>query len=345
MEQTLGKRIAENRKRLGLTQDGLAEQLGLTAQAVSKWENDQSCPDITMLPRLAEIFGITTDELLGREAPKTVHHAEVVDDDDNESEGIHLDWDSDKEDGDSWVFHWDSGKRSAMRFAILVLTVGILTLVSRFCDWDVSFWSILWPSAFLIFGLDGMLKKFSFFSVGLTLFGGYYLVENLGIWELSVADDLIFPIIIVLLGISLLVDALRKPKKPIFRINRRGGNSSKTRSECSNNRDNFHCNLSFGEKNHLVDIPMLRSGEASVSFGELTVDLRGCESVSEDCTITANCSFGELRLLVPRRFRVENDASTAFASVDISGHPDPEPAGIINLDASVSFGEIEIKYI
>ena len=69
MEETLGKRISANRKRLGLTQDRLAELLGVTAQAVSKWENDQSCPDIGTLPRLAEIFGISTDELLGRERP------------------------------------------------------------------------------------------------------------------------------------------------------------------------------------------------------------------------------------------------------------------------------------
>lgn len=65
MDTTLGKRIINNRKKLGLTQDKLAEALGVTAQAVSKWENDQSCPDITMLPRLAELFHITTDELLG----------------------------------------------------------------------------------------------------------------------------------------------------------------------------------------------------------------------------------------------------------------------------------------
>ena len=42
MEETLGKRIAFHRKRLGLTQDALAEQLGVTAQAVSKWENEVS---------------------------------------------------------------------------------------------------------------------------------------------------------------------------------------------------------------------------------------------------------------------------------------------------------------
>ena len=42
MEETLGKRIVANRKRLGITQDRLAEQLGVTAQAVSKWENEVS---------------------------------------------------------------------------------------------------------------------------------------------------------------------------------------------------------------------------------------------------------------------------------------------------------------
>ena len=63
MESTLGKRITANRKRLGFTQDQLAEQLGITAQAVSKWENDLSCPDISFLPKLADIFGITTDAL------------------------------------------------------------------------------------------------------------------------------------------------------------------------------------------------------------------------------------------------------------------------------------------
>ena len=77
MEQTIGKRIAACRKRMGLTQDALAEQLGVTAQAVSKWENDQSCPDITMLPKLAKVFGITTDEILGIEREK-VYEAQVV---------------------------------------------------------------------------------------------------------------------------------------------------------------------------------------------------------------------------------------------------------------------------
>ena len=64
MDQTLGKRISSHRKKLGMTQDQLAEKLGVTAQAVSKWENDQSCPDIMLLPQIAELYGTTTDILL-----------------------------------------------------------------------------------------------------------------------------------------------------------------------------------------------------------------------------------------------------------------------------------------
>ena len=67
MNQTLGSRIAELRRKKNMTQEELAAELGVTAQAVSKWENDLSCPDITLLPQLARLFGVTIDELLGNQ--------------------------------------------------------------------------------------------------------------------------------------------------------------------------------------------------------------------------------------------------------------------------------------
>ena len=336
MEQTLGKRIAENRKRLGMTQDSLAEKLGITAQAVSKWENDQSCPDITMLPKLAEIFGITTDALLGREDAPPVHEAEVVTgmDDDDPSD----------QHKDSWEFHWDSGRRGALFFAILVIWVGGLTLAARILDWDASFWEILWPSALLIFGLEGLFHEFSFFRIGMMLFGGYFLVENLNIVELNITNELLFPIAIVLFGLSLLVDALKKPKKSKFRVVH-NGKEKEAKSAFQINGDRFDCDLSFGEQTHLIETDILRSGNASVSFGELTIDLSGCRSIANNCRIDASCSFGELQLLIPTCYRVEPLVNTSFAELDVKGHPDPEPVGIIKLDGNVSFGEIQIKYI
>ena len=69
----IGSKIANYRKKLGITQDTLAQKLLVSNQAVSKWESDQCCPDISHLPLLADIFGITIDELFGRNrsAPAT----------------------------------------------------------------------------------------------------------------------------------------------------------------------------------------------------------------------------------------------------------------------------------
>lgn len=61
---SIGNRIAQKRRAAGLTQEAMAEKLGVSAQAVSKWENDQSCPDISLLPSIASLFGISIDELL-----------------------------------------------------------------------------------------------------------------------------------------------------------------------------------------------------------------------------------------------------------------------------------------
>ncbi len=72
MAVTLGSRIAAQRRKMNLTQDQLAEKMGVSSQAVSKWENDLSCPDISLLPSLADLFGVSIDELLRGESQKVV---------------------------------------------------------------------------------------------------------------------------------------------------------------------------------------------------------------------------------------------------------------------------------
>ena len=64
MNKTLGTMIAELRKQHGMTQLELAEKMGVTDKAVSKWERDLSCPDINSIPNLAEIFGVSVEELM-----------------------------------------------------------------------------------------------------------------------------------------------------------------------------------------------------------------------------------------------------------------------------------------
>ena len=64
MKKTLGTMIVELRKQHGMTQLELAEKMGVTDKAVSKWERDLSCPDISSIPNLAEILGVSVEELM-----------------------------------------------------------------------------------------------------------------------------------------------------------------------------------------------------------------------------------------------------------------------------------------
>lgn len=71
MKLNISAFIRQKRKELNLTQDELAEKLGVTKASVSKWEIAQSYPDLQLLPEIAEIFNCTVDELLGYRNPKT----------------------------------------------------------------------------------------------------------------------------------------------------------------------------------------------------------------------------------------------------------------------------------
>lgn len=69
--KTLGTKISDLRKARKMTQDELADEMGVSSQAVSKWENDLSIPDLPILIQLAEFFHVTMDDLV-REKERTV---------------------------------------------------------------------------------------------------------------------------------------------------------------------------------------------------------------------------------------------------------------------------------
>lgn len=63
-KKTLGMMISSLRKEKGMTQLELAEKMGVTDKAVSKWERDLSYPDLHSIPKLAEIFGVSVEDLM-----------------------------------------------------------------------------------------------------------------------------------------------------------------------------------------------------------------------------------------------------------------------------------------
>ena len=64
-ELHLANNLVRLRRERKVTQEELADFIGVTKASVSKWENRQSTPDILLLPQLAAFFGVTVDELLG----------------------------------------------------------------------------------------------------------------------------------------------------------------------------------------------------------------------------------------------------------------------------------------
>lgn len=338
MEQTIGKRIMKHRKRLGLTQDQLAEKLNVTAQAVSKWENNQSCPDITMISQLADIFGITTDQLLGRAEDTKVYEAEVVEDPVHTYNGKH-----------NVEVSYSRGRKSALAFAVWVIAVGALYLLASWRVWDLHFWTILWTTGLLAFGLYGLYPRFSFFRLGCTLVGGYCLVSHIFPLNLSLSSGVIMAIIILLFGISLFFDALRKDKKPSFRVTYTDPDgvkhTGKHLEDYIVNGDSFDFDCSFGAQKRLIEMDTLHSGNISTSFGDFIIDLSGVNALTDNAQLNVDSSFGKTTLLIPRKFLVKAGTSTTFAGFEVQGTPDTVPQGTLILNCSVSFGEVIVRYI
>ncbi len=65
MEKTVGERIAEMRKKAGLTQKDMAQKLNVSDKSVSRWERDENLPDLYLALDIAKLFGISVDELIG----------------------------------------------------------------------------------------------------------------------------------------------------------------------------------------------------------------------------------------------------------------------------------------
>lgn len=87
-KMTLGERLLQYRTDLKISQDALAEKVGVTRQTVSKWETDQSTPEFNKILPLCEIFGITPNELIKGEKEETVEQKEKIQEEQVEQEII-----------------------------------------------------------------------------------------------------------------------------------------------------------------------------------------------------------------------------------------------------------------
>lgn len=339
--KTIGDRIKFHRKRLGMTQEQLAERMGVSAQAVSKWENNLSCPDISVLPELAAIFGISVDELLGKNPPvgETVHEAEVVKDVEKGKRGSSASWE------------WESGgmsvKLGSVFFALYILVIGGLLLMNHLCAFDVSWWTVLWTSALIFIGISSQRGHFSLFGLVMSLAGLYFLLSAYGVIKVELGWGVVFPIVLLLWGASLLIDILfGKRRRHHGKSKTTVHNNKKLHHEYSCDDGYLHCEMSFGEYRAAVVTPMLKGGGIDSSFGDFTVDFSACESLAPNCRIDVDNSFGELILLVPDKFRAEvNKDGGIAANIEIKGTPAAQTQGVLFLEIDNSFGNVVLRYV
>lgn len=348
----IGKKIMSLRKEAGLTQEQLAEKLGVSAQAVSKWENEISCPDISMLPMLASLFRVTVDDLLGVEhAPKQSEteapsaEAAQEQEDESEGEGVERSRPSCCAE-DAWEEDGGEGKLHGLGFALVLILLGAAFLLFRHFGPSTSIWSIAWPAIVLGLGVAWFIRQLAPLGLGMAFIGFYYLLQNLGRPLPFILDwDTIWPIGLVLLGLSILIDGLRWGKNWRARgmqWHRRG----KQTAEYSEDTGFLQMRTVFGEGTRKIKSETLSGGRVQYVFAGGELDLNAVKALGDSgaAVLHVEVVFGGCTIFLPPHIRVDKQASCVVGGIHIEGAP-MNPTATLTLAGDVVFGGIEIRYM
>lgn len=199
MNISMGRQIAYRRKALRMTQDQLADRLGVTKQAVSKWENEMCFPDILILPELAEIFDCSTDALFGLEEESDSDDSDHTLSHQREEHSITIDIEWGRT-------NWNKCKLAT---SIWMICIGICT-VTQFLGKETwaqfSYWNCAWSSALFVWGILGIYPRVSLFRIVCAVVGCYWLLESTLALSTQFHIKYQIPISFLLLGFSLLAE-------------------------------------------------------------------------------------------------------------------------------------------
>ena len=342
MEQneTLGKRIAALRKEKGLTQEQLAEKVGVSAQAVSKWENDVSCPDITLLPLLADILGVTVDELLGVKPIEP--HVIILDKDEAPK----------REKKESFNFEWNkhrySGQWSTIAFCIGAILICLLFILRSFPELglfqnygDVSAWDYVWPIVIFTIGLISVRDHLIFGSL-FILWGVYEFlcstIPAMGAYQIK------WYVVLLVIAVILLVKTIIGKKRW---VKVKKGNDCEDHTptlDVSQEDDYLDADMSFGSGVITYDGERMRGGSIDMNFGDYKVDFRNVKTFADGCLLEIDQNFGNLTIYLPTHVRLVKSSDTSFGSFATYGEPNPGATQAIIIRADVNFGTLQVKY-
>lgn len=350
-KETLGKRIAMLRKEKGLTQEQLAEKVGVSAQAVSKWENDVSCPDITLLPLLADILGVTVDELLGVKPIEP--HVIILDKDETPND--------EKKKNHSFSWEWNKHKKSArwgtIAFCIGAILVCLFFLLHSFgmfpyspfafdADLVLKGWNYVWPLLVFTLGLTSVPEHIAFGSV-LMAFGGYEFVRRVLLgYQIATLPAIPWYVILLAMAIVVLLLVLIGRKHIICKVNRDHEEPADRTPVLDVTQDDNYldADMSFGSDVITYDGETLRGGSVDMNFGEYKVDLRKVRTFTDSCLLEIDQNFGSLTIYLPKHVRLVKSSDTSFGSFATYGEPNPDAAQSIIIRADVNFGTLQVRY-
>ena len=349
--ETLGKRIAALRKEKGLTQEQLAEKVGVSAQAVSKWENDVSCPDITILPLLADLFGVSVDELLGVKPVEP--HVIILDKDEMPK---------DEKKKESFNFEWNKhhGKWSTIACCIGAILVCLFFILHSMAnvfpyietsDLTLKGWNYVWPILVFTLGLSSVPEHIAFGSA-MMAFGGYEFVRRVLLgynvcklpavpWYVIVLVFAIVGLLTVIFGRTLFC---RRRRRAMEKHGVYGDRSGRTRMEYSDENNYLKADMSFGNGAVNYERDVLAGGSVDSSFGDYTIDLTQVVTFADSCLLKVDASFGNITILLPRSVRLVKSSDTSFAAFVVTGDPNPDATQTIIIRADVNFGSVQVKY-
>ena len=345
-KETLGKRIAMLRKEKGLTQEQLAEKVGVSAQAVSKWENDVSCPDITLLPLLADILGVSVDELLGTKPIEP--HVIILDKDEVPKE------DPKKSRSFSWEWnkHRESVKWGTVAFCIGAILVCLMFVIRSFPqlglfqdvpEEGLKAWGYAWPLILFAIGLISV-KDHIPFGVAMMAFGGYEFVRRTLIPYGVKLLPIPWYVILLIIAIITLVLVLVGKKHLIVRVNNKGDKKDREPSlDVSEENGYLDADMSFGSGVITFDGETMNGGSIDMNFGDYKVDLRNVKTFSENCLLQVDQNFGSLTVFLPGNVRLVKSSDTSFGSFTTLGGPDPDANQTSIIRADVNFGTLQVK--
>ena len=323
---TMGKRISDLRKGKGLTQEQLAQRLGVTPQAVSKWENDLSCPDIALLPRLSEELGVSIDELLGNRPLSTKPQRQ-------------------NKKGYSVSLNFSQAEK--IIFGLLLIGIGVLFVLQGFkiveLEGEVTFWSVLWPFLLACLGIKMCREEISPISLGLSLLGVYMLLYNLHIIPSAygLSWNIIWPVALILIGLTVLLHLLvpnRKKNRPLFQVE--GGEPV---FDCTEEGGFVDIDVAFSSQSKRVNPgEPFHGGKIDLAFGSVVLDLTQAD-IQPGAWIEADVSFGSLVLRLPEGVGVKCEMETSFGGTTCPSRQENANV-LLTLKGEVAFGKAEVQY-